>query len=108
MRSAQVVDEDPSQLHQRAPALVPESRPGHDLDPASAPAVPGDYQSLPLLGVLDDFRRAGQIFPLDPRTSLARVRRRRLDQVGIGVEQADQGPFAGESATASSASSWVA
>jgi hypothetical protein len=91
MRSGQVVDEDPTQLHQGTAALVPQPGPADRLDPASAPAVPGDLQGLPFLRAWDDLGGTGQVLSLDSRTPLARVLRRRLDQVGVGVEQADQG-----------------
>ena len=85
------MDEHPPQFHQRPAALVPVCRPGHGLDLTAAAAVPGDVENLPLRGALDNLRRVGQVVPLDARTPLARVRRRRFHEVGVGVEQADQG-----------------
>jgi hypothetical protein len=91
VRPGQVVDEGPPQPHQGRPHLYQSPVPVT----ISTRRRPPPYQATSRVcgGLVspDDLGGAGQVLPLDPRTSLARLLRRRLDRVGIGVEQADQG-----------------
>src|SRR5205807_10639215 len=85
-----VADEQRTDQPRPGPRRVPEPGAAGRPPPRRPPAVPGHRppsQSPCLRGGLP---RLGQGRPLDPRPTLAAVRRRRLEQVGLGVELADQ------------------
>src|SRR6516225_2202979 len=69
--------------------LVPAAGAGHDLDPTAAAAIPAYGQPLSPT-VLHSLSRFGQGLALDTWSAFAGVGRWRLEQVGLGVQLADE------------------
>ncbi len=76
---------------QAGAGLVPVPRPGDDRHPPGPAAVPADDKPAAPPGRGDRLARLGPAPALDPRPPRAAVRRGRVEQVGLGVELADQG-----------------
>src|SRR5205085_11696969 len=91
VRALPVPDEHPPDRHQSPAGLVPVAGALGRLYPAGTAAVPGDRPPAEAPPPGDRLARLGQAAALDPRPALAPVARRRLEQVGVGVELADQG-----------------
>lgn len=92
------MDKHPAQLNQPLACLVPVSCARHHLHVANAAAVPGHLLQLGPLRAGHHLLRVRHFVPLDARPAVAGVRRRGFDQVGIGVELADQVQSAVQSA----------
>src|ERR1700730_9068908 len=83
--------EDPKHWNQSLAAAIPASAPTHHFDTTAASSIPIDLQELLLFRAANHLRGTGQFVSLDSGSSFTSVRLRRSDQVGIGVELADQG-----------------
>ena len=93
MGPGQVVDEYPKNRYQRRATLVPLARPANYFDIPAATTVPGDVKLFPLGRRSHDRLRSGQLGPLlagPMARPLAENHRRRIAQVGVGIEEADQ------------------
>src|SRR5271157_4305605 len=93
MGPGQVVDEYPKNRYQRRATLVPLARPANYFDIPAATTVPGDVKLFPLGRRSHDRLRSGQLGSLLARPMarpLAENHRRRIAQVGVGIEEADQ------------------
>src|SRR5947209_4705045 len=76
-------------IDQSHAALVPVPHSADRLDVATLSALPGHVVAC-ACGPGHDLLRVGRLASLFGRSALARVRRRRLVEVGVGVELADQ------------------
>src|SRR5207253_5621334 len=77
-------------LDQTLTGLVPVACTRHYFHVANATSVPGHLRQFGTPRAGHHSLRLRQFLPLDSRTAVARVGRRRLEQVGIRVELADQ------------------